>query len=114
MVLYLRSFGKSERLRIFNPKPLVAKPQNITIYPNPSEGIYNIDLSQVKEPRTITKYNVLGELVYKQLLTPQIQNQIDISNLANGYYIARIKNESLANNLTKLSVKSLALTKSFK
>lgn len=70
----------------------------ITIYPNPSKGIYNIDLSQVKEPSTITIYNVLGELVYNQLLTPQTENQIDISNLANGYYIARIKNESLDTN----------------
>lgn len=70
----------------------------ITIYPNPSKGIYNIDLSHVKEPSTVTIFNVLGELVYNQLLTPQTQNQIDISNLANGYYIARIKNESLDTN----------------
>ena len=69
-----------------------------TIYPNPSKGIYNIDLSQVKEPSTITIYNILGELVYSQLLAPQTENQIDISDLANGYYIARIKNESLDTN----------------
>jgi uncharacterized delta-60 repeat protein len=70
----------------------------ITIYPNPSKGIYNIDLSQVKEPSTISIYNVLGELVYSKLLAPQSENQIDISELANGYYIARIKNESLDTN----------------
>ena len=70
----------------------------ITIYPNPSKGIYNIDLSQVKEPSTITIYNVLGELVYSKLLAPQTENQIDISDLTNGYYIARIKNESLDTN----------------
>ena len=67
----------------------------ITIYPNPSKGIYSIDLSQVKEPTTITVFNILGEQVFKQSLTPEIQNQIDISNVANGYYIARINNESL-------------------
>ena len=66
----------------------------ITIYPNPSKGIYNIDLSDVKEPTTITVFNILGELVFKQLLTPQSQNQIDITNLSNGYYIARIVNQS--------------------
>ncbi|RAR75725.1 T9SS type A sorting domain-containing protein [Flavobacterium aciduliphilum] len=64
------------------------------IYPNPSNGIYNIDLSDVKELTTIAVFNILGEEVFKQLLTPQNQNQIDLSNLANGYYIARISNES--------------------
>lgn len=67
---------------------------SITIYPNPSKGIYTIDLTEVKEPSTITIYNVLGELVYDLLLTPQTQNQIDLTDLANGYYIALINNES--------------------
>ena len=64
----------------------------LTIYPNPSKGIYTIDLTQIQEPTTITIYNVLGELVYDQLLTPQNQNQIDLTHLANGYYIAQINN----------------------
>jgi uncharacterized delta-60 repeat protein len=66
----------------------------IIIYPNPSKGVYTIDLTQINEPSTITLYNVLGELVYNQMLTPQTQNQIDLTHLANGYYIARINNES--------------------
>lgn len=66
----------------------------ITIYPNPSKGIYNIDLSNEKESTTITIYNIIGEQVFKQLLTPQSQNQIDLTYLANGYYIAQISNES--------------------
>jgi uncharacterized delta-60 repeat protein len=66
----------------------------IIIYPNPSKGIYTIDLSYEKEPTNIAIYNVLGELVYNQSLTPQTQNQIDLTHLANGYYIARINNET--------------------
>lgn len=68
--------------------------RKITIYPNPSKGIYTIDLSYEKEPTNLAIYNVLGELVYNQLLMPQTQNQIDLTYLANGYYIARISNES--------------------
>ena len=67
---------------------------DITIYPNPSKGIYIIDLSNEKKSTTIAIYNVLGELVYKQFLTPQTQNQIDLTHIASGYYIARINNES--------------------
>lgn len=66
----------------------------ITIYPNPSKGIYNIDLSYEKEPTNIAIYNVLGELVYSQLLSPQTQNQIDLTHIPNGYYIASINNNS--------------------
>jgi len=66
----------------------------ITIYPNPSNGVYNIDLSYEKQPSSIAIYNVLGELVYNQLLTPETQNQINLTHLANGYYIARINNDS--------------------
>ena len=66
----------------------------ISIYPNPSKGIYTIDLSYEKEPTYITIYNVLGELIYSQLLTSKTQNEIDLTHVANGYYIARINNES--------------------
>ena len=66
----------------------------ITIFPNPSKGVYNIDLSYEKESTTITIFNLLGEQVFEQLLISETQNQIDISNLSNGYYIARISNES--------------------
>lgn len=66
----------------------------ITIYPNPSKGIYNIDLGYEKEPTSITIYNVLGKEVFRQLLTSEAQNQIDLTHLANGYYIARINNET--------------------
>ena len=41
-----------------------------------------------------------------QLLTPQTQNQIDLTYLANGYYIARNDNESRSTQqklITKLN-----------
>ena len=82
---------------IFQSEPEIDTNPNysaITIYPNPSKGIYTIDLSYEKEPTKIVIHNVLGELVYDQLLTPQTQNQIDLTHLAKGYYIARINNES--------------------
>lgn len=66
----------------------------VTIYPNPSKGIYTVNLTQVKEPTTISIYNVLGELVYNKVLIPETENLIDLTYLANGYYIARINNES--------------------
>lgn len=67
---------------------------SITIYPNPSKGIYTIDFSQEKLPSTLTIVSILGEVVFTTILAAEQQNQIDISNLASGYYIARISNEN--------------------
>lgn len=76
----------------------------ITIYPNPSKGIFIINLTQEKEPTTISIYNVLGELVYEELLTPETENTVDITYLANGYYIARIN--SLSRNTQHKLIKN--------
>ena len=67
----------------------------ITIYPNPSKGIYTIDLSATKEPTTITLYNIIGKQVFQQILSPESENQIEITNLSNGYYIAHITNSAI-------------------
>jgi hypothetical protein len=54
--------------------------------------------------RNIANENVLGELVYEQLLTPQTQNQINLSHLANGCYFARLENQ--ANSVTLKLIKN--------
>lgn len=36
---------------------------SVAVYPNPSEGVVNVNLSEVKEEATITIYNVLGEKI---------------------------------------------------
>jgi uncharacterized delta-60 repeat protein len=66
----------------------------IFIYPNPSDGIFNIVFTEEKEPSTIKIYNLLGELVFTSSLSPEGQNQIDITNLASGYYIAHISTKT--------------------
>jgi uncharacterized delta-60 repeat protein len=67
---------------------------DITIYPNPGKGIYIIDLSFENSPTTVEIFNILGTQVYRQLFTNETQNEIDLNYLSNGYYIARISNES--------------------
>lgn len=62
--------------------------KNISIYPNPSNGIFNI-----------TGYDemliVITDLTGRTLLTKQINknNQIDLSNLSSGIYFITINNQ---------------------
>ena len=56
-----------------NPNPNFS---SITIYPNPSKGIYTADFSLEKEESQITIINILGETVYSTTLNAEQQNLI--------------------------------------
>jgi hypothetical protein len=62
----------------------------IKIYPNPSNGIFNIELDK---PCKLKLYNMLGELVFENAFTDAGNFQINISNLANGIYQLKAENE---------------------
>ncbi|MGG7036433.1 MAG: T9SS type A sorting domain-containing protein [Flavobacterium sp.] len=68
-------------------------PDIIAVYPNPSNGIFNIDLTHVKESyNNIRVYNILGAKIYEGSLLKSL-NQIDLSNVPTGYYVAHISGE---------------------
>lgn len=66
----------------------------ILVYPNPSKDIFNIDLTEeATEYTEITIFNLLGEKVYHNTLTPKEVNTITLASLATGYYMAKLSNE---------------------
>jgi hypothetical protein len=65
----------------------------ITVYPNPTNGVFNIDYANATNIRVM---NTLGVLVYEtkiEELTPGTKN-IDLSNFANGIYMIYVSNEN--------------------
>jgi hypothetical protein len=60
----------------------------VKIFPNPSEGIVNINFTQ-DGTKVINIYDNLGRLIY-QNSTEQLQNQISIQDLPNGVYQVQI------------------------
>lgn len=76
----------------------------ISIYPNPSTGIFTFDLTQTKEKfAMITIYNALGQEVYQKNSIPETVNEIDLSNLPDGYYYAQITGDN--SNVQKVLIK---------
>ena len=68
---------------------------NVIVYPNPSSSIFNFDLTQVEQKyKEIIVYNILGEKVFSSEITPRELNSINLSHLANGYYLARLFNDN--------------------
>jgi len=75
-------------------KPVgVAESPNMSswmIYPNPTTGLITIT-GLLQEATRITVYNVLGELVYDQLMTDPDNALIDLSNLPDGVYLLQLQ-----------------------
>lgn len=61
---------------------------NLMVYPNPTNNIFEINLPNLSEPYIIYLYSFLGQELFKI----SDQTIIDISNLPNGIYFLTIKN----------------------
>ncbi len=67
----------------------------IVIYPNPSDGLFNIDLTHVKgDYNTIKVYSLLGEQIAESQLMLKQLNAINLSNIPTGYYIAHLSGDN--------------------
>ncbi|WP_310555894.1 T9SS type A sorting domain-containing protein [Flavobacterium sp.] len=72
------------------------KELEVSVYPNPSNGIFNIDTNA-----TFQVIDMLG----KQMITKKIEMgvlQIDLSNYSNGIYLMKITKESNQTKFVKL------------
>lgn len=72
-----------------------------TIYPNPSNGQFRIDLKDYRGGEVDVEVRSLsGKLIYKSVLTKK-SNTINLSNYANGVYVLQVKkdNKWLGQNL---------------
>ena len=69
----------------------------LSVHPNPSKGIFNLDLVEVNSGEyVISVTNILGEVVYFE--TRNVNNtsstKLDLSNLNNGIYMLNVQNEN--------------------
>jgi hypothetical protein len=69
---------------------------NISIYPNPTSGIFTIELDIITD-YDVRVYNVLGQKVYTNLAA-SMSTEIDLSNLDNGIYNLEIEINNIIYN----------------
>lgn len=62
----------------------------ITIYPNPSNGIFNLES---QENMSIEVYDIIGKLILSQKLSVGT-NSFDISNFNSGVYLLKVTNDN--------------------
>jgi Domain of unknown function (DUF5122) beta-propeller/Secretion system C-terminal sorting domain len=68
-------------------------PNEILIYPNPSNSIFNLDLNnnnQIFENYSV--HNILGQKIINQKIINNNINEINLENYPNGFYILSLEN----------------------
>jgi len=76
---------------------------NFNLYPNPTSGNFNVDISSALNNGEIELRNVLGQIVYKQQVK-QGNNQINTQNLAKGIYTYSVLQDKELVNTGKLVI----------
>ena len=70
--------------------------QNIEIYPNPNNGVFNIELGNMES--TVTIYNAMGQIVYQNEGLSN-KTEIKLNNINSGLYFVNINNSEM--NITE-------------
>jgi hypothetical protein len=68
-------------------------PPSVQIYPNPTNGIFTIDINNMQSPANLEIYNVLGQIVYYSKITNG-KSEVNLNNDAPGLYLYRILNDA--------------------
>lgn len=96
-------YGQAEdyALYIYQPESvtssLLVEKENVQIYPNPSSGIFNIQLpSALKNSSLLTIYNTKGQIVHEKTVDANGDRhfQISLENMQKGVYFVQISNQS--------------------
>jgi len=78
---------------------------DLIAFPNPTEGILNIDLSQVKgQAATIHIYDFAGKLIYNHDIPSKHGDivEIELGNLNNGLYLIKVESGKVSYKLKRV------------
>jgi len=72
------------------------------LFPNPTKGIVNINISEMMKDSKIQMVDVLGQVVFRTRISIAGNHQLDLNHLSSGQYIIIMSNENYS--ATKLLV----------
>ena len=68
-------------------------PEEIQVYPSPTNGLFTLYVPNIKADATATIYNTLGEVILIQKVNT-VNNLFDLSEFENGIYFIQLKSEN--------------------
>jgi len=102
------AFGETEDYTINVTANSLSNVENslnaVSIYPNPTENLLSVDLSEVSEEvEKITLMDVTGKVIQERIVNSEKQLNFDVSAIASGLYYVNIKSGN--NSLVKQVIK---------
>ncbi|TKG94594.1 T9SS type A sorting domain-containing protein [Puteibacter caeruleilacunae] len=70
--------------------PELIHQKEAVIYPNPSNGIFNVALSNLINAQTVKIIDISGRIIYSRELSGEEDIQIDLTNKPSGIYLVKI------------------------
>ena len=75
------------------------------IYPNPNNGVFNLEISNAAENQLLEISNVLGQIVYTMYIENNISYKVNLSELKTGIYTVSLTNSDGISNINKIIIK---------
>lgn len=76
---------------------------NVSVFPNPSNGLFNISLKEIKNPVNLYAYNSLGQLVYIERINT-VDAQLDFTSFEKGIYYLKFSSNEIS-RIKKIVIK---------
>ncbi|PQV44599.1 hypothetical protein CLV33_1199 [Jejuia pallidilutea] len=76
--------------------------EKLSIYPNPSNGKYNINLGKIMSDINVEIFNLHGQLILREKLSVLNKFTLDLSSEASGIYFIKIKSDNNLLGINKL------------
>lgn len=78
--------------------------QQLSVYPNPSNGVFSIQLSPLSENMEISVLDVTGRVVHSESAISTSQLDIDLTHVSNGIYFLRMSENGVPGSTVPLVI----------
>jgi len=72
---------------------IISNDLEVKVYPNPSNGTFNVSLLNINEKCHVEIYNMIGELVYTEIYSCPNSYTMNLYREPNGVYLYRVLKE---------------------
>lgn len=69
---------------------IVKGEKSIKVYPNPNNGQFTLEFSNVESGATIRIYNMLGSQIYRSTTTSQTSHKVNLPEIKRGIYFIKV------------------------
>jgi hypothetical protein len=77
--------------KLDEPSEKTTAEKSIKVYPNPNNGQFALEFSNIESGATVSIYNMLGAVVYQSIATNETIQKASIQGITKGIYILKVK-----------------------